>query len=77
MYNTCARYSLLPGSLQIAVSYDPAGVPHSHGGFANVWKGKYSGLEVAVKVLKTSFDSDLEKITRVCFQRGSRFRRAC
>ena len=77
LYNTCARYSLLPGSLQIAVSYNPAIVPHSHGGFANVWKGEYSGLEVAVKVLKTSIDSDLEKITRVRFQRGSRFHRAC
>jgi len=65
LYRTCARHSLLPGSLQIEVCYDPAAIPHSRGGFADVWKGEYQGLEVAVKVLRTDKRSDLQKIARV------------
>lgn len=65
LYKTCARHSLLPGSLQIGLCYDPAGVPHCRGGYADVWKGEHHGLEVAVKVLRTYTTSDLEKITRV------------
>ena len=65
----CARHSLLPGSLQVELCYDPATVPHSRGGFADVWKGEYRGLEVGVKVLRTSTKSDLEKIARVSHRR--------
>ena len=36
-----------------------------HGGFADVWKGRYHGREVAVKVLKVYKMSDLEQIRRV------------
>ena len=61
----CARHSLLPRSLQIEVSYDPAAVAHSRGGFADVWKGKYGDLGVAVKVLRTDVKSDLREISRV------------
>ena len=61
----CARHSLLPRSLQIEVSYDPAVVAHSRGGFADVWKGKHGHLEVAVKVLRTDVRSDLQQISRV------------
>ena len=65
LYNTCARYSLLPRSLRIELCYDPMTIPHSRGGFSDVWKGEYRGLEVGVKVLRTSTQSDLQKITRV------------
>ena len=65
LYKTCARHSLLPRSLQITACYNPAATPHSHGGFADVWKGEYDGLEVGVKVLRTSSMSDFEKITHV------------
>ena len=65
LYKICARYSLLPGSLQIEVCYDPADPAHCRGGSADVWKGEHHGLEVAVKVLRTCTGSDLEKITRV------------
>ena len=65
LYNTCARYSLLPRSLRIELCYDPMAIPHSRGGFSDVWKGEYRGLEVGVKVLRTSTQSDLQKITRV------------
>ena len=70
LYRMCARHSLLPGSLQIEVCYNSAATPHSRGGFADVWRGEYDGLEVAVKVLRTDMRSDLQKIARVsCPQR--------
>ena len=65
LYRMCARHSLLPGSLQIEVWYDPATVPHSRGGFADVWKGRCRDREVAVKVLRTDSKSDIRKIVRV------------
>ena len=61
----CAHYSLLPKSLQIELCYNPAGVAHCRGGFADVWKGNHCGLEVAVKVLRVYLNSDLEKISWV------------
>jgi len=63
----CARHSLLPESLRIKVWYDPATVPHSRGGFADVWKGRYRDLDVAVKVLRVDVRSDLEKIVHVSY----------
>ena len=74
LYETCARHSLFPGSLQIELCYDPAAAPHSHGEFADTWKGEYRGLEVGVKVLKTHTNGSLEEITRVSRQRCSPFR---
>ena len=65
LYKTCAHHSLLPRSLQVELCYDPATVPHYHGGFADVWKGEYHGLEVGVKVLRISTKSDLAKIAQV------------
>ena len=65
LYQMCARHSLHPRSLQITACYNPAAPPYSHGGFADVWKGEYDGLEVGVKVLRTCIGSDLEKITHV------------
>ena len=65
LYKTCARHSLLPGSLQIELCYNPMAAPHSRGGYADVWKGQYRGLEVGVKVLRTCGKSDLERITHV------------
>ena len=75
LYKMCASHSLLPGSLRIEVHYDPTDVAHSRGGFADVWKGEYRGLEVAVKALRTSTMSDLQKITRVSCQRCSQAQR--
>lgn len=65
LYRMCAHHSLLPRSLQIELSYNPADVPHARGGSADVWKGQYHDLEVGVKVLKTYATSDLQKITHV------------
>lgn len=61
----CARHSLLPRSLQIVLCYNPASAAHYRGGFADVWKSEYRGLEVAVKALRVYANSDLQKIARV------------
>ena len=58
---------MLPRSLQIQMFYDPMGVAHCHGGFGDIWKGKYHGLEVAVKAPRIYPTSDLRKITRVSY----------
>ena len=63
LYKICAIHSLLPGSLQINVRYDPSGAPHCSGGFADVWKGEYGDQQVAVKVLRVYVGSNLQKIT--------------
>ena len=39
--------------------------PLYHGGFAEIWKGKHQGREVAVKVLKVYKTSNLVKIIKV------------
>ena len=39
--------------------------PLARGGYSEVWKGKYQGREVAVKVLKVYQTSDFDKIMRV------------
>lgn len=65
LYEMCARHYLLPESLNIGLCYNPADAAHCRGGFADVWKGEHRGVEVAVKVLRTYTNSDLEKVTRV------------
>lgn len=77
LYMMCARHSLLPSSAQIEPHYDPTGVPHSRGGFADVWKGEWCGLEVAVKVLRTHANSNLQRIMRVSLWLWSWFPCAC
>ena len=71
LYKMCARHSLVPTSLQIELCYNPADIPHSRGGFADVWKSEYRGREVAVKVLRISTTSDLQKVTHVSRRRRS------
>ena len=61
----CSRHAILPKSLAIPVSYDQTKVPFCHGGFADVWKGTYYNLEVAVKVAKLYECDDHEEIRRV------------
>ena len=68
---------MLPGSLKIELCYNPAGVAHCRGGFADVWKGEYHGLEVAAKVLRVYATSDLQKITRVSHRWCSPFPCIC
>ena len=59
------RLVLLPRSVQIPPCYNRWDSPLYHGGFADVWKGEYQGLHVAVKVLRVYRTSDLGKIASV------------
>lgn len=65
----CAANAVLPKSLQIEVSYDPASIPRYRGGFADVWKGESHHREVAVKALRVYAENDLLETTRVSNQR--------
>lgn len=53
-------------------SYYPEGVtlnntiPHATGGFADIWKGRWGGNHVCVKVFRTRTAANLDKIRRVC-----------
>ena len=68
---------MLPRSLQIELCYDPAGVAHCCGGFADVRKGEYRGQVVAAKVPRIYATSDLQKIIRVRSRWRSGFLRIC
>ena len=61
----CSGCILLPRSLQIELCDNPTGPVVYRGGYGEVSKREYEGQEVAVKVLKTYADSDLQKIARV------------
>ena len=65
LYRTCGHHSLIPRALIVPICYDRTGHPLYRGGFADVWKGGYSGRDVAVKVMRMYSVSDLEKITKV------------
>jgi len=61
----CGRQASLPRSLQIPLSYDRSNNPLYRGGYTDLWKGEYQGLDVAVKVLRVYSTSDFDKITSV------------
>jgi len=65
VYRICDYQALVPQSLEIPLCYDPSEQPVCYGGFADVWKGKYRGREVAAKVPRVHMKSDLERIRRV------------
>ena len=65
LYRTCGCHALLPRTLKVSASYDRTGAASFRGGFADVWKGKHRGRDVAVKVIRTYSNSDLQKIVGV------------
>lgn len=65
LYRMCGRHALLPEALKVPVYYGKTGVALYRGGFGDVWKGEYCGRDVAVKVLRTYSNSDLQKIIGV------------
>ena len=77
LYRTCRRHALLPKTLKIPVCYDRTVVALYRGGFADVWKGEHGGRDVAVKVLRTYSNSDLQKILGVGLRLFSLSARLC
>jgi len=65
LYRTCGRHALLPTPMKILVWYDRMGSALYRGGFADVWKGEHCGRDVAVKVLRTYTNGDLQKVIGV------------
>ena len=65
LYRTCGHHALLPRSLKIPVCYDRTGTALYRGGFADVWKGQHCGRDVAVKVIRTYSDDDLQRVIGV------------
>ena len=65
VYKVCGRHTLVPQSLEIPLCYNPNEKSACHGGFADVWKGRYRGKEVAAKVLRPRPTDDLERVRRV------------
>ena len=63
----CGSQGLFPKSLQIPLCYERSDAPSYRGGYADVWKGDYQGLHVAVKVLRVYSTSDFDKIKKVGF----------
>ena len=61
----CGRCALLPTVMKVFVRYDRDSVVLYRGGFGDVWKGEYSGRDVAVKVIRTYSNSDLQKMIGV------------
>jgi hypothetical protein len=67
LYRTCGRHALLPRALKIPVCYDRTGTALYRGGFADVWKGQHYGRAVAVKVIRTYSNDNLQKIIGVSY----------
>ena len=51
--------------MQIPICYDKTGSPLYKGAYADVWKGKYCGQDVSVKVIRIYSNSDLRKVLGV------------
>ena len=63
----CGRHALLPRTLKIPISYDQTSTALYRGRYADVWKGEHNGRDVAVKVIRTYSDNDLQKIVGVSY----------
>ena len=67
LYKMCGHHALLPRALKIPTCYDRTSVALYRGGFADVWKGQYCGRDVAVKVIRTYSNDNLQKIIGVSY----------
>ena len=65
VYGVCGRQTLVPRSLAIPLCYNSNEKSVYHGGFADVWKGRYRKKDVAAKVLRLRPTDDLEQVRRV------------
>ena len=69
----CGRQALLPRSLASPLCYDLTEDPLCHGGFADVWKGRHQGRDVAAKILRVYSKDGFGKAKRVGCLRYSKF----
>ena len=67
LYRTCGRHALLPTSLKFPIPFERNGNALFRGGFADVWKGRHDGQDVAIKVIRIYSNSDLQRVIGVSF----------
>ena len=77
LYKVCSDKAIVPNSLRIPLCYDRRGFPLYCGGFADVWKGKHNGQDVAVKAIRAPSPEGLRKVTGVCHRTCGLFTRRC
>ena len=61
----CGRHALLPRSLSIPISWDPAEEPLYRAGCADVWKGISCGQNVAIKIPRLYRSVGHERVKKV------------
>ena len=61
----CGHKALLPRSLEVSLCYNISEDPVSCGGLADVWKGQYNGMDVAVQVIEILPQDDARQVRRV------------
>ena len=66
LYRICGQYTLLPKTLEVPVCVKQTSNPLYRGGCADVRKGEHSGQDVAIKVIRTYSNNELEKTINVC-----------
>jgi hypothetical protein len=67
LYRTCGERELFPRALEVQIQYDQKEPMMRWGGYGDVWKGRYQGRDVAVKVIRIYTNDLLPKIIKVCF----------
>lgn len=65
LHRTYGHRPPLPRALDVPVRYDRTRVALYRGGYTDVWKGEYSGQEVAVKVIRTYSNVELQRVINV------------
>ena len=62
--NICGHRALIPSSLVIPLCYDQTDPPLYCSGYADIWKGKYYGRDVAAKGLRVHRTNDLNRMKK-------------
>ena len=65
LYRACGHHAIVPSALKVTIDYDRTGDALYRGGYADVWKGKFSGQDVAVKVIRLYSKDVLQKVINV------------
>ena len=65
LYKMCGRHALLPNTMNIRIYCDRTGCAEYYGEYADVWKRRYQGRNVAVRVTRASPDRDFGKVIKV------------
>ena len=65
LYKTCGHHAIVPSALKVQVDYDQTSDAPYRGGHADVWKGRHSSRDVAVKVIRLYSKDVLQTVINV------------